>query len=152
MRLAGASVTAAEAPAVVEYSTKLTITTERGFQYHGSVLSDRDGKPGYDSATKVRECMEGREVILFKQRPGADLILATLQSQFMHAYGKGYWGLARGPEARLNRVYATVSPKVGDGFVCSGDRSPNICSGGNKRGLMCARLDLKGRGGSAPQR
>jgi hypothetical protein len=34
---------AAGAPDVVKYDTKLTITTDRGFLYHGSVLSDRDG-------------------------------------------------------------------------------------------------------------
>jgi hypothetical protein len=131
MALGAQTASATEAPAVVEYNTKLTITTERGFLYHGSVWSGRT------------ECMDGREVTLFKQRPGADLILATFQSEFVPRYpGKrgragGDWGFARGPEASLHRVYAKVSPMVGDGFVCRADRSPNICSGRAKRGLMC---------------
>ena len=118
--------TAAEAPDVVKYDTELTITTERGFLYHGSVLSDRDGNPGYDPAKAVRECMDGRRVILFKQRRGADRRLATLRSEFRPDYGRGDWGMPRGPGMGHARVYAKVRPKVSDGFVCRADRSPTI--------------------------
>jgi hypothetical protein len=118
--------TAAAAPDVVKYDTKLTITTDRGFLYHGSVLSDRDRNSGYDPANAVTECMDGRRVILFKQRPGADRKLATLRSQFRADYGEGIWGMPRGPGMGHARVYAKVRPKVGDGFVCRADRSPTI--------------------------
>jgi hypothetical protein len=127
---------AAGAPDVVKYDTKLTITMDRGFLYHGSVLSDRDGfedpsqlvdgNPGYDPANAVRECMDGRRVILFKQRPGADRKLATLRSQFRPDYGWGDWGMPRGPGVGHARVYAKVRAKVSDRFVCRADRSATI--------------------------
>jgi hypothetical protein len=67
-----------------------------------------------------KKCELGRRVTLFKQKPGADRKLGG-------TVRKGADDLALGirlPQAKGWRVYATVSPKVGDGFVCSGDRSP----------------------------
>jgi hypothetical protein len=111
--------TAAQPPAVVKYDTKLTITHEaapgRTALWHGGVQSDRT------------ECMGGRRVILFQQRPGADRKLGADRSRFSadQAVNEWWsWGL-RAPVP--DRVYARVTPKVGDGFVCRADRSPNIC-------------------------
>jgi hypothetical protein len=118
--------TAAEAPAVVEYPTKLTITTERCCLIHGFVLSGIPARAG-SPAIPVRECMDGREVILFKKRPGADRRLATALSLFRPEYGAGDWGVPPGVGRRAAAghagVYAKVTPKWGDGFVCLGAHS-----------------------------
>ena len=61
---------------------------------------------------------------LFKQRPGADRKLGVAKVMFVDGPAAGWgWGISVQAKAGLH-VYATVSPKVGDGFVCSGDRSP----------------------------
>ena len=70
--------------------------------------------------------MDGRRVVLFKQRPGADRKLATLRSQFRPDYGKGIWGMPRAPAASDAQVYAKVRREVHDEFVCRGDRSATI--------------------------
>ena len=71
-------------------------------------------------------------MILFKKRPGADRKLGADRS------GRGFGtkepgsrgGLGQdGPSEGWVRVYAKVTPKVGDGFVCRGDRSPISRSG-----------------------
>ena len=80
----------------VEYNTKLWITTDRGFWIHGFVLSDRDHNPRYDPAKKVTECMDGREVTVFKKQPGADRMLATALSQFIPRQRNGQWTLSAG--------------------------------------------------------
>ena len=72
--------TAAAAPKVVKYDTKLTLSKDGGADYHGRVRSDRDRNPTYDPATAVRRCMEGRRVILFKKRPGADRRLGASEA------------------------------------------------------------------------
>ena len=77
---------------VVTYRTLLTITTERGFLYHGWVQSDRDRNPVYDPATAVRKCMEGRRVALFKQLPGADRTLGTVRSHGVPRHGRATGG------------------------------------------------------------
>src|SRR3954449_1384661 len=71
--------TAAAAPEVVKYDTELTISKERMSYYSGEVTSE------------VRECMEGRRVVLFELRPGADLKLGTDRSQFRPVGGGGFW-------------------------------------------------------------
>jgi hypothetical protein len=122
--------TAAQPPAVVKYDTRLDITHEAGpndgvtsrpskrrpgsVLWHGGVESDRT------------ECLGGRRVILFKKQRGADRKLGTDRSRFHPDYGEGGWGL-RAPT--LGRVYARVTPKVGDGFVCRADRSRTIING-----------------------
>ena len=130
--------TGAAAPAVVEYGTTLTITHEavseggtpkcpplaqrlcgnppipRGAtHWHGRVESDR------------KECIGGRRVILFQQRAGADRKLGVGKSAFKG--GSGLWGGGVAPIR--GRVYARVTPKVGDGFVCRADRSLTITHG-----------------------
>jgi hypothetical protein len=128
--------TAAQAPAVVEYKTKLTITTERCCLIHGFVLSGIPATAG-SPAIPVRECEDGREVILFKKRPGADRRLATDLSVFRALdpaaapdYGPGDWGVPPGVGRRASAsravVYAKVTPKVGDGFSCLGARSGKL--------------------------
>jgi hypothetical protein len=126
--------TAAPAQAVVKYDTKLMITHEavstggksplpKGTtHWHGRVESDRT------------ECMGGRRVILFQQRPGADRKLGVGKSLYKDGFPYGQpagdifaWGGGVAPIR--GRVYARVSPKVGDGFVCRADRSLTITHG-----------------------
>src|SRR4029450_3056371 len=89
------------APAVVNYDTTLPLTPETASpkgvpHWHGQVESDRT------------ECMLGRRVILFKQQPGADRKLGVAKSNVSG------WGAGTAPIG--GRVYARVSPKMGDGF------------------------------------
>ena len=121
---------------VHKYDTTLTITHEGGptgpcptgvprercVDWHGLVKSDRDRNPEYHRANAVRKCMEGRRVILFKQRPGADRRLGADLSEVGSPHRNGaLWDLnAR----RGDRVYAKVRPKVRDRYVCRADRSP----------------------------
>jgi hypothetical protein len=65
--------------------------------------------------------MLGRRVILFKQQPGADRKLGVAKSNVSG------WGAGTAPIG--GRVYARVSPKMGDGFVCRADRSLTITHG-----------------------
>ena len=119
--------TATAAPEVVKYNTKLTITREGHHSPHcGEPPPKTSRRPscvlwhGWVES-EVRECMEGRRVILFKQqRPGADRRIATMRSVFRPDYGKGIWGWLA---PTVGRLYAKVRPKVGDGFVCRADRS-----------------------------
>jgi hypothetical protein len=111
---------AAAAPDVVKYRTQLTITTDRGSIYHGWLVSDSDRNPGYDRAHAVRTCMQGRRVVVFKQRPGTDSKLATGRTALRQ--GRGYWGWFRRPAAFHDQVYARVTREVHDEFVCRGDR------------------------------
>ena len=67
-------------------------------------------------------------MVLFKQRPGADRKLGVSRSVIRDRYGpQGEWGV--GGKAPRRHVYAKVTPKVRDGFVCRADRSP-IYGGG----------------------
>jgi hypothetical protein len=128
--------TAAQPPAVVEYDTKLTILdspcctkpttrTKPTIHWYGFVESDRT------------ECMDGRRVIMFKQRPGADRKLGVGRSKSVKdgfPYGQPAgdlfaWAPRGGVAPWRGRVYARVTPKVGDGFVCRADRSKTIVDG-----------------------
>ena len=75
------------AAAVVKYDTTLLLTKDHGGNYHGRVYSDRDRNPKYDPAKAVRKCMGGRQVTLFKLRPGADRKLDTVRSGFSPSSG-----------------------------------------------------------------
>jgi hypothetical protein len=103
----GAMALGAQTAAAAPYKhTKLTVTTWEGGSFWGHV-----------NAGHRKKCEGGRRVTLFKKRPGADRKLGTVRSK-----PPGFWGI-RAP-FEIGAVYATVSPKVGDGFVCGGDRSP----------------------------
>jgi hypothetical protein len=116
----GAQTGAAASEGVVEYGTKLTIYKEQGL-LHGEVKS------------KIRPCWEGREVILFKKRPGPDRKLGATRSGPQqapsHNWYVGVKALVGKGNSLLGRVHAKVSPKVGDGFVCRADRSRTIKNG-----------------------
>ena len=71
--------TTAAAPDVVKYDTRQQTTTERGFLYHGWVLSDRDRNRKFPPRRlRSRKCESGRRVVLFKKRPRADRELDVL--------------------------------------------------------------------------
>ena len=81
--------TGAAAPDVVKYDTRLTITKDRS----DHVLGQAGDFRGQASA------WTGRQVILFKQRPGADRKLGAARSEFRADDGR--WHLGRGvPAAR----------------------------------------------------
>ena len=104
----------AASAAVVKYDTQVGMYPWRGGLYDGYVKST------------VTKCMEGRRVVLYKQRSGADRKLATARSAFVSSEGEGWWevDLARAQLPRRGGLaYARVMPKVGDGFVCRADRS-----------------------------
>ena len=110
---------AAAAPAVVEYGTKLTIThergTDRGALWHGGLKSGGG-----------RKCMEGRRLVMFRERRGPDRELGNDLTKFQSNNHFWNWEVFA-PED--GRVYAKVMPKVGDGFVCRADRSRTIVNG-----------------------
>jgi len=107
---------------VVKYDTELTVTKDRGANYHGWVESDRDRNPEYDPAKAVRKCMDGRRVNVFRKRAGADPKLGTVRSKFEQDYAGNWWlYLDRSYDHR--HVYAKVERKVRDRFVCRADRS-----------------------------
>ena len=107
----GAQTGAVASEGVTEYNTRLTINQGWTPLFLGLVHSG-GGK----------RCERGRRVTLFKQRPGADRKLGDVRSR-----GDGDQGLwdMRVPQAKAGwRMYATVSRKVGDEFVCRRDRAP----------------------------
>ena len=111
--------TAAARPEVVKYDAKVTIHRIKagaGPYFHGSVES------------KVRKCMDGRRVVVFKRRPGADQKMGTARTHLEN--GVGQWGLHlhSGDSKREDPIYAKVTPKEGPGFVCRAARSPTIIS------------------------
>ena len=104
----GAQTGAAASEGVVSYGTKLTIYKDYG-ELHGEVNS------------KVRKCTEGREVILFRKRPGPDRKLGATTSGPQwesHNWRVSVKGL-KTSGSPVGRVYAKATPKVGDGFKCS---------------------------------
>jgi hypothetical protein len=104
--------TAAATP-VHKYDTELTITHEghvgtRGVIWHGGVISE------------VGKCMEGRRVVLYKQRPGADRNLGATASDSR----PGNWGDWWETSPARHRVYAKVKREQHHRYVCRADRSP----------------------------
>jgi hypothetical protein len=112
----GAQTGTAASEGVVEYKTTLTIYKD-GAELHGQVRSG------------VRECWQGREVIVFKKRPGPDRKLgATRSGPQAKSHNWRFWVKGANKEAnekvlRDGDVYAQVTPKMGDGFVCRADTS-----------------------------
>jgi hypothetical protein len=110
--------TGAAAPGVVSYGTELTITYERGNKrgvlWHGGIRSNR-------------KCRLGREVSVFRKRPGPDRKLGADRTTLgANAHN---WIAWRVVAPKDGHVYAIVSHKVGDGFVCRADRSRTIVNG-----------------------
>jgi hypothetical protein len=106
----GAQTGAAASEGVVSYGTKLTIFQD-GSSLHGAVKSE------------VRRCWEGREVIVFRKRPGPDRKLGATRSGPQQAPSHNWKvvvkvGKEKPRTPELGRVYAKATPKVGDGFVC----------------------------------
>jgi hypothetical protein len=106
----GAQTGAAASEGVVSYGTTLTIFKDQR-TLHGEVKSRGGWK-----------CRVGRKVILFKKRPGADRELGTDRS----GPGGGrsfFWEVKVKNREIRGPLYAKVTPKVGDGFVCRADTS-----------------------------
>ena len=106
----GAQTGAAASEGVVSYGTTVTITKDR-FILHGRVRSEGGSK-----------CRVGREVILFKKRPGPDRKLGADRSGPGHGLSF-FWEVHVKNKDIKAPLYAKVTPKVGDGFVCRGDTS-----------------------------
>jgi hypothetical protein len=134
--------TAAQPPAVVKYDTNLTITHEAVCSgelpkptAHGRADACPKGTALWHGGlgSEVRECVEGRRVFLFQARRGPDRKLGSAPNKKLGEDADPAdldrwfsWGL-RAPVD--GRVYARVSPKMGDGFVCRADRSRTIKTG-----------------------
>jgi hypothetical protein len=106
----GAQTGAAASEGVVSYGTKVTILKDQ-FILHGRVRSEGGSK-----------CRVGREVILFKKRPGPDRRLGADRSDPGHGPAF-FWEVHVKNKDIKAPLYAKVTPKVGDGFVCRGDTS-----------------------------
>ena len=112
------------AAAVVTYDTRLQITTERGFLYHGNVLSDSDRDREWHPATAVKKCERGRRVVVFNKVRGRDRVLGHRRSVLSTQSPKGVWGWDRWVRKHGGHVYAKVRPKERDQFACRADRTP----------------------------
>ena len=124
----GAQTGAAASEGVVSYKTRVTafkLSKVDGGDWHGYVTSYREPNARSHAENLVKKCVVGRKVILFKKRPGPDRKLGATRSTLSQGWGE--WTLVA-PETR--RVYAKVTRKVGDGFVCSADYS-NDKNGGS---------------------
>ena len=118
---AGVMALGAQTAAAPTYNTRLTISEGRVHLIYGLVYSGGGKK-----------CEVGRRVTLFKQEPGTDRKIIDVRSGAAGPSDPrgpaGTWGLGV-PQGSLPvksgwRVYAKATPKVGDGFVCRGGRSP----------------------------
>ena len=82
------------AAALPKYQTRVTIAKE-SCCYHGRVYSE------------VRKCLDGRKVVLFKQRPGADRRLGKARSHFVHG------------EHHRSAVWVIATPRAGRAIACT---------------------------------
>ncbi|MGA8926080.1 MAG: hypothetical protein WB462_07650 [Solirubrobacterales bacterium] len=114
---AGVMALGAQTALAATYNTKLTITEDQGSRGHALIH-------GHVVSGDRKKCEVGRRVTLFKQKPGADRKLGVAKVVLMDERNWGISVPVPGRSAPRLHVYATVSPKVGDGFVCSGDSSP----------------------------
>jgi hypothetical protein len=110
---------------VHKYDTRQYLTHE------GGTIDPRPGECGGHRKcvfweggvhSKVRKCMEGRRVVLFRKRSGADRKLGTARSEHRSGPRRGD-AVITAREPRGDVVYARVRPEVHDEFVCRGDRS-----------------------------
>jgi hypothetical protein len=114
---------------VRKYDTEMTIRKEDG-RVLGTVWSERI--PGADRSNLVRKCMNGRRVILFKQRPGADRKLGADRTSGGDptdpSTRSGDWQVSP-PTGMLHDgddVYAKATRESHGGFVCRDDRSKTL--------------------------
>jgi hypothetical protein len=116
---------AAEAKRVHRVTVNLTIFHESNLLFYGEV---RRGQ----LSSEVRRCQGGRQVTVFKQRPGADRKLGTNRSHgkppvrggIRSPFSGFWWGRFR---IHLgDRLYATVRRERHRLFVCAADRSRTI--------------------------
>ena len=94
---------------VVKYDTTLTLTKDGGVDYHGWVTSE------------VRKCLEGRRVILFKLRPGADRRLGARGTR-LPGGSRGYWRVLADRDYG-RRVRAKVRREEHHRYVCRADHA-----------------------------
>ena len=106
----GAQTGTAASEDVVSYGTKVTILKDQRI-LHGRVRSEGGSK-----------CRVGREVILFRKRPGPDRKLGADRSGPGHGPAF-FWEVHVKNREIKGPLYAKVTPKVGDGFVCRADTS-----------------------------
>ena len=133
----GAQTGAAASEDVVSYRSKVTIFRTTSGIWGGRIQTCSaiprtpltDCKP--TGPRGARKCAVGREVIVFRKRPGPDRKLGADRSTLHWERGhlQGEWWV-RAP-AR-GRVYAKVTPKVGDGFVCRADYSHPLFNGSGR--------------------
>jgi hypothetical protein len=116
---------------VRKYDTEMTIREEHG-RFSGTVWSERIPISVPDRENLVKKCMNGRRVILFKQRPGADLKLGADRTSGGDPTNissrSGDWQVSP-PTGTLHdgdHVYAKATRKVSNGFVCRADRSMTL--------------------------
>jgi hypothetical protein len=105
--------TGAASEGVVSYGTTVTIIKDQR-TLHGRVRSEGGSK-----------CRVGREVILFRKRPGPDRKLGADRSGPGHGPAF-FWEVHVKNKDIKAPLYAKVTPKVGDGFVCRGDTSGTV--------------------------
>ena len=119
--LACAGLAPAASAGVQKYDSKLTIT--------GQGNPERPGRTTFRGKviSPFRNCEGGRQVVLFKQRPGADRRLGKNRTSEQEGE-RGKWRI--GAEAS-GGVYAKVrrdhdrNPSGNGGYVCRADRAPN---------------------------
>ena len=96
-------------------------------QPHNGTAVFHGGGGGVQS--KVRKCEDGRRVVLFKRRPGADREIAHDESVFRRDYGFGDFGFGppKGTFHKGDRIYVQVKREVlNDGDVCRADHSKTM--------------------------
>jgi hypothetical protein len=105
--------TAAAAPDVVKYDTKLTLYLHNHDRFIYWVQSEG------------RKCERGRRVVLFEVRPGADRKLGTARSEHRSGPRRGD-AVIDAREPRGDVFYAKVRREVHDEFVCRAERSKTV--------------------------
>jgi hypothetical protein len=112
--------TAAAAPDVVKYDTKLTLIFHKG-----DCRCLHPDRFIYRVQSAGRKCELGRPVVLFEVRPGADRKLGTARSEHRSGPRRGD-AVIDAREPRGDVFYAKVRREVHDEFVCRAERSKTV--------------------------